>query len=98
MGALQADDRRLIQQAAERFVADHFAFEQRAHDAKRARHWATFAELGWLALPFAEESGGLGGGIEDVQLLARSFGHGLVDEPFLEAMVAGTLLERTGSA
>ena len=97
MGALQADERRLIQQAAERFVADHYALEQRAHAAQRVRHWTTFAELGWLALPFAEERGGLGGGIEDVQLLARSFGHGLVDEPFLEAVVAGKLLERAGS-
>jgi alkylation response protein AidB-like acyl-CoA dehydrogenase len=98
MGALQPDDRRLIQQAAERFVADHFGLDQRAHATARVRHWATFAELGWIALPFAEESGGIGGGIEDVQLLARSFGHGLVDEPYLEAVVAGKVLERAGSA
>ncbi|MCZ6831312.1 MAG: acyl-CoA dehydrogenase family protein [Gammaproteobacteria bacterium] len=41
------------------------------------------AKLGWLALPFAEEDGGLGGSAMDVAVLMEEFGRGLVAEPYL---------------
>ncbi|WP_170287291.1 acyl-CoA dehydrogenase family protein [Halioglobus maricola] len=55
--------------------------------------WATFAELGWLALPFSEEQGGLGGSVTDLMVLSEALGRGLVREPYLHtAVTCGGLL------
>ena len=50
-------------------------------------HWRTFAKLGWLAVPFAEEYGGIGGDAIDVMLVMEEFGKGLVVEPWLATVV-----------
>ncbi|MFA5679070.1 MAG: acyl-CoA dehydrogenase family protein [Pseudomonas sp.] len=102
MSALQHEDRVLIQTAVDKFIQDHYAFDERQarlQDAGPAgRHWRDFAELGWLALPLPEAAGGLGGGIEDVQLLMRAFGRGLIAEPFTEVvLMAGKVLEAAAS-
>lgn len=53
--------------------------------------WRTFAELGWLGLPFPEEIGGLGGRFVDVALLLEQLGTALVPEPYLASVIfAGT--------
>jgi hypothetical protein len=46
-------------------------------------NWQTFAELGWLSIPFAEEHGGFGGGAVDTMVMMEQFGKGLVLEPYL---------------
>lgn len=43
--------------------------------------WAGFAEMGWLALPFAEADGGFGGGPVEVGLLMRAFGRFRIGAP-----------------
>lgn len=98
MSALQQDDRVLIQDSVDKFILDNYSF-----DTKEQRHaefgpyggsWSNFAELGWLALPFSESAGGLGGGVVDVQVLMRAFGKGLISEPYVEvALLAGKVLE-----
>jgi alkylation response protein AidB-like acyl-CoA dehydrogenase len=97
MSVLQEDDRLLIQESVEKFVATEYASMDRAGygdaGARFGEHWSTFAELGWLALPFAEHAGGLGGGVADLQLLLRAFGRGLILEPFTEVLTAGKVLE-----
>ncbi len=63
-----------------------------------AATWKQFADLGWLALPIAEEHGGLGGGATDVGILMEAFGRGLVSEPYLSTVVIGTgLIAACGS-
>ena len=62
-----SDEQKQLQESAERFVRDKYAFENRRKVAATekgwlAENWAQFAELGWLAIPFAEEDGGLGFG------------------------------------
>lgn len=98
MSGLTEEDRQLMQDAAERYVTSNYPFEDR--EKRRQTHgrfgsnWAAFAELGWLALPVAEQAGGLGGGATDVQSLMRAFGRGLIDEPFAEvAVLAAKALE-----
>ena len=54
--------------------------------------WKQFAELGWLALPIAEEYGGLGGGAVEIGILMEAFGRGLVSEPYLATVVLGAAL------
>ena len=61
--------------------------------------WRTFAELGWTAVPFAEDDGGLDGGPVELMLMMEQFGRGLVVEPFLANIVlAGGVLRRAANA
>ena len=58
-------------------------------------NWQTFAELGWLSIPFAEEHGGFGGGAVDVMLVMEQLGKGLVLEPYLATVLLfGGLLQK----
>ena len=45
------------------------------------------AELGWLAIPFSEELGGLDGGDVDLSLMFEEFGKSIVVEPYLANVV-----------
>lgn len=59
--------------------------------------WRELGALGVLALPFAAEAGGLGGGPVEILAVAEPLGGNLATEPFTEALVtAGTLLEAGG--
>jgi alkylation response protein AidB-like acyl-CoA dehydrogenase len=58
--------------------------------------WATFAELGWLAIGAPEEHGGFGGAVETM-LLMEAFGRGLVRAPYLAGVVLpGAILRAAG--
>lgn len=60
--------------------------------------WQAFAQLGWLALPFSEEVGGLGGTVTDLMVLCESLGRGVVREPYLHTVVScGGLLSHAGN-
>lgn len=72
--------------------AQRIASTAHVHGCDPAR-WADFAELGWLALAVPEESGGLGGSLADLCVLAEQLGRGLVVEPLVAgAALAGMLL------
>ncbi|MEE4300920.1 MAG: acyl-CoA dehydrogenase family protein [Pseudomonadales bacterium] len=96
-----SEEQQLIQDSVARFVADNYELEKRrkqsAEDPGYSEdHWKTFAELGWLALPFAEEDGGIGGDAIDVMVVMEQFGKGLVLEPFFATVVlGGGVLKRT---
>jgi len=61
--------------------------------------WDQFAELGWIALPIAEDLGGLGGSAEDVALLMIALGRGLAVEPYVStAVLSAHILDRSLSA
>ena len=97
------DEQRLLQDSVARFVADNYSLEKRialtaAEPGYSRDHWRTFAELGWLALPFSEDDGGIGGSALDVMLLMEQFGKALVVEPFLASIVlGGGAVRRVGS-
>jgi alkylation response protein AidB-like acyl-CoA dehydrogenase len=60
--------------------------------------WEQFAELGFLAAPFPEEYGGVGGGGVEAMIIMEECGRRLVVEPFVETVVlAGGLLRDFGS-
>jgi alkylation response protein AidB-like acyl-CoA dehydrogenase len=96
------DEQKLLADSVARFVAKDYPFETRrkvmAGDEGWSRDiWKTFAELGWLAAPFAEEQGGLGGGPVEAAIVMEGFGKGLVLEPYLPTVVlGGTLLAAGG--
>ena len=98
------DEQRLLQESVARFVADNYDLDKRnalvkAEPGFSAAHWQQFADLGWLAIPFAEDDGGIGGDATDVMLLVEQFGKGLVLEPFLANVVlAGGAIRRAATA
>ncbi len=51
--------------------------------------WNELAELGLLALPFAEADGGFGGGPVEVLVVAEALGRALAPEPYFASVVLG---------
>jgi len=98
------EEQELLRGSIQRFLNDQYDFDARrkivATDEGWSRqHWNAFAELGLLAAPFREESGGLGGGPISTMIIMREFGRHLVVEPFFETVVlAGGLIEAAGTA
>jgi len=93
------DDQRMLQDTVERLVARSYGFEQRKAHAQEPGGWSrsvwkTLAEIGVLALPFAEAQGGLGGGPVDVMLVMQALGKALPLEPLLSTLVIGSVALR----
>lgn len=98
------EEQTLLQDSVEKFITNDYHFEDRQKVIKTdlgfsAENWNTFAELGWLGVPFAEEDGGFGGGAVELMLMMESFGKGLVVEPFLPSIVmAGGVIKHGSDA
>lgn len=98
-----SEEQTLLQNSLQRFIQNDYQFEQRQKTIRTepgfsSDHWATFAELGWLALPFSEEVGGLGGTPVETMILMEEFGKGLVVEPYVPTIIlAGGLIARGGT-
>ncbi|MEQ8514216.1 MAG: acyl-CoA dehydrogenase family protein, partial [Chromatocurvus sp.] len=99
-----SEEQVMLRDSVARFIQDDYSFDARrkiaASDAGMSpEHWKTFAELGWLSVPFAEEHGGFGGGPVDVMVMMEEFGKGLVLEPYFATVILfGGLLQRAGNA
>ena len=98
-----SEEQTLLKESIERFIQNDYGFNERQETVKsdadfNASHWGTFAELGWLAVPFAEEDGGFGGGPVESIAMWEQFGKGLVIEPLLATVVlAGGALRLAGT-
>lgn len=98
-----SEEQRLLGDMVGAFVADHYGFEDRAAylrepDGFSRKIWGAFAELGLLAVPFAEADGGIGGGGVEQMIVMEAFGRALVVEPYLATVVlAGGVLSRCAS-
>lgn len=98
-----SEEQVLLRDSVEKYIADNGSVER--HRALLSRDpgfdtaaWKTFAELGWLALPFSEDDGGLGGGATDLMVICEALGRGLVREPFLHtAICCGGLIAAAGN-
>ena len=91
-----SDEQRLLRDNVERLAAPS---EGASADAGWSRErWRQFGELGLLALPFAEEDGGLGWGAVETMIVMEAFGKGLVREPYLSTVVICGGLVRHGCA
>ncbi len=82
----------MLKDSITKWAQDNYSFDQRrvssANDDGFSRaHWATFAELGWLSVPFAEEYGGYGGSVTDLAAIMQEFGKHLVTEPVVPTVV-----------
>lgn len=93
----------MLRDSVARYVQDDYDWDTRVAIANsetgidRAK-WQTFAELGWLSIPFAEEYGGFGGDAVDVMVVMEELGKGLVLEPYLATVLLyGGLLQKGGN-
>ncbi len=97
------DEQRLLKDSVERLIADRYSFEARKTfitepEGFSRANWSQFAELGLLAVPFAEEHGGIGGGPIETMIVMEAFGRGLVVEPYLATVIlGGGLVRHAGS-
>jgi alkylation response protein AidB-like acyl-CoA dehydrogenase len=97
------EEQELLRSSVQRLLRDQYDFDARrkiltSEDGFSRERWDAFAELGLLAAPFSEEVGGLGGGSLSTMIIMQEFGRHLVVEPFVETIVvAGSLIEHTGS-
>jgi len=93
-----SQEQQLLRDSVRKFVEKQYSFSQRralmqTTDGFSREHWATFAELGWTAIPFAEQQGGLGGSVVDLCVVMEELGNGLVLEPYFPTVVfAGAVL------
>ena len=97
-----SEEQSLLKNSISKYIANDYSFHDRQIIAQSEAgysptHWAQFADLGWLSVPFAEDVGGYGGRIEDTAILFEEFGKGLILEPFMSTvLLAGKLLARAG--
>lgn len=96
------EEQTVLRDSINKYISNDYPFDARRALAADDRgysleHWRSFAELGWLTIPFAEALGGYGGRLEDVAVLMEQFGAGLVREPYLPSvLLAGQLIARSG--
>jgi alkylation response protein AidB-like acyl-CoA dehydrogenase len=99
-----SEEQALLKDAVERFADGRYDVPQRAAyraspHGYSAENWAGLAGLGVLALPFAADDGGLGGGPVELATVMEALGRALAVEPVLEEVViAGGLLAAAGTA
>ncbi|MEZ5551638.1 MAG: acyl-CoA dehydrogenase family protein [Pseudomonadales bacterium] len=98
-----SDEQTLLQDSIGKFIQNDYAFAERQKLARSEQgfssdNWRTFAELGWLGVPFTEADGGFGGTAVDAMIVMEQFGKGLVIEPYLATVIlAGAALKLAGS-
>src|SRR5437763_6917351 len=98
-----SDEQRLLRESLERLLADRYDFAARQRHAREPggfseELWRQYAELGLLALPFAEGDGGIGGGPVEAMIVMEAFGRALVLEPYLATVVLGGGFLRLGGS
>ncbi|MBI3382251.1 MAG: acyl-CoA dehydrogenase family protein [Aquabacterium sp.] len=97
------EDRRMLADTLNRYVAEQYNFETRmaivaSPKGFSTQRWATFAELGVIGALFDEAHGGYGGAGFDIAVVFEALGRGLVVEPFLaSAILAGSAVVHAGS-
>jgi alkylation response protein AidB-like acyl-CoA dehydrogenase len=98
-----SEDDAALQDSVARWVQQRYPFDVRRKLAAASpgfspAHWREMAQLGWLALPFDEALGGLGGGPLATALMMEQLGKGLVLEPYLpNLLLFGALLQRSAA-
>ncbi|WP_028228174.1 acyl-CoA dehydrogenase family protein [Paraburkholderia ferrariae] len=102
MNFQHTEDRRMLADTLNRFVAEQYGFATRDTIARSAEGfsadmWRRFAELGVIGALFPEAQGGFGGAGFDVSVVFESLGRGLVVEPFLDTLIVGRALAHAGN-
>ncbi len=86
-----------------KFIERDYSFDDRwkiirSSDGWSRTHWNQLAEIGAMALPIAEQDGGLGGSGVDTMMVMEQFGRGLIVEPYLGCVVLPVALLTKGAS
>lgn len=95
------EDRQMLADSLNRYLADHYPIEHRNAAAfgpvgYSPQVWSELAELGVIGALFDEASGGFGGKGFDLMVVFEALGRALVVEPFLGTLMAGRILAEAG--
>ena len=95
-------DRRMLMDSLNRFVAEQYSTDVRnavayGPEGHSPKLYAQFAELGTLGALFPEDVGGFGGGGFDISVVFECLGRGIVPEPLLGALLVGRAVMLAGS-
>ena len=103
MNFVHTEDRRMLADTLNRYVAEQYGIEERHKITRSAEgyskaQWQQFAELGAIGALFSEADGGYGGAGFDIAVVFEALGRGLVVEPLLgSAVLAGSAIAKAGS-
>ena len=98
------EERRMLADSLNRFIAEQYTFEARDRiaatpEGMSTAFWDKFAELGVPGALVREEDGGFGGAGFDIAVVFEALGRGLVVEPLLgSAVLAAEAIAHAGSA
>ena len=96
-----SDEQQLFVDTLRSWVKKEYTFETRKNIVSSSAGvsdaaYASLVELGALALAVPEDAGGLGGKSEDMMLVMKELGRGLVIEPYFATVLAADFLRRGG--
>jgi len=97
------EERRMLADSLNRFIAEQYTFEARNRiaatpEGMSATFWQQFAELGVPGALVREQDGGFGGGGFDIAVVFEALGRGLVVEPLLgSAVLAAEAIAHAGN-
>lgn len=98
-----SEEQQLLANSVQQFIGKNYTFEARkgiieSPSGYSEQVWSTFAEMGLLGLPFANEYGGFGGNAVDLMPVMEAIGEGLVVEPYLPTVgLGGQCVARAGT-
>lgn len=98
-----SEEQTMLVDSIQKFLKNDYPFETRRKLVNSAlgfseQNWKTFAELGWLSVPFSADNGGFGGTTIDLMLMHEAMGTAMVAEPLIPTLVlGGRLVELLGN-
>ncbi len=96
-----SEEQNLLADSLKRLIANDYSFEARkkiiAGKGMSDAVWQQLAELGLMTLPFSEAHGGFDAGAMGMLPTMQAIGEGLLLEPYLQTVLVGRIVERSGS-
>lgn len=93
-----------LRDSVRKYLRDRYTLSDRkvnlsAATACSKKHWAAFADFGWLGAGLPEQAGGTGGSLIEISVILEEFGRALVLEPYLaSAVLAARAISLTSGA
>jgi len=105
MPSFSAEERQLLDDSLQGFLAENYSFERWKKLARGPEmegfgraEWARYAEQGWLGVALPESAGGTGGGMTELGIVMAAAGRHIVLEPLLGTIVLGAgAIEQVGT-
>jgi alkylation response protein AidB-like acyl-CoA dehydrogenase len=90
------EEQKILKKEARDFLADKFPMEyieelEASEEGYSREIWEEMAELGWMALPFPEEYGGIGMSFLELAILLEEMGRACLPGPYFSTVILGGL-------